>query len=118
MSRYIRKRKKIDYQSALLDITNSMVRLKQPKRLLKMITRFINREFHLSHTSLLVWEEGRNRFIFADSRGSRRFPVRLVKFDPDRAMFPAEQHFHLAPVHVRKRIIRVFQQFPEAPVKR
>jgi len=86
MSPYLRKRKRIDYQKALLNLTHSMVRLKQPERLLKMITRFINREFNLSHTSLVIWEEERNRFIFADSRGSQRFPVRLIRFDPDHPM--------------------------------
>jgi HD-GYP domain-containing protein (c-di-GMP phosphodiesterase class II) len=82
----VEKIKKINYQKVLRDVAKSMVRLKRPERLLKMITRFIDREFGLSHTSLLVLEEERRRFVFVDSKGERRFPVRLLKFEIDHPM--------------------------------
>ncbi len=75
--------RKIDYQEALRDVAKSMVRLKRPERLLKMITRFIDRQFGLSHTSLLVLEEPRKRFIFVDSKGTRRLPMGLIKVEMD-----------------------------------
>lgn len=75
--------KKIDYQGALRDVAKSMVRLKRPERLLKMITRFIDRQFDLSHTSLVVLQEKKNCFHFVDSKGARRFPIALVKFEMD-----------------------------------
>ncbi len=80
MAEAIQKRK-MNYQRALRDVAKSMVRLKRPERLLKMITRFIDREFGLSHTSLIVFEEEKKCFTFVDSKGSNRFPIRLLKFE-------------------------------------
>ncbi len=71
----------MNYQKALRDVAKSMVQLNRPERLLKMITRFIDREFGLSHTSLLVFDEKKKCFAFVDSKGSRRFPIRLLKFE-------------------------------------
>ncbi|MCM8774765.1 MAG: HD domain-containing protein [Candidatus Omnitrophica bacterium] len=76
-----RRPKKINYQTVLRDVARSMVRLKRPERLLKLITRYIDRELGLSHTSLVVLEETRDRFIFVDSKGSRRVPIGLIKFE-------------------------------------
>ncbi len=71
----------MNYQKALRDVAKSMVQLKRPERLLKMITRFIDREFGLSHTSLLIFDEKKKCFAFVDSKGSRRLPIRLLKFE-------------------------------------
>ena len=76
-------KKKIDYQQALRDVAKSMVRLRQPERLLKMITRFVDRELGLHHTSLVLLDERRSRYIFIDSKGNKRFPLGLVKFELD-----------------------------------
>ncbi len=73
----------ISYQHALRDVAKSMVRLKRPERLLKMITRFIDSELGLSHTSLVVRDQARNRFTFVDSKGTGRFPISLLRFDLD-----------------------------------
>ncbi len=77
---------KIDYPKVLRDVAQSMVRLKHPERLLKMITRFIDSEVGLSHTSMVVLDEKKHRFIFVDSKGSRRFPVGFLKFDLDHSL--------------------------------
>ncbi|HQB11712.1 MAG: Cyclic di-GMP phosphodiesterase response regulator RpfG [Candidatus Omnitrophica bacterium ADurb.Bin292] len=74
---------KFDYQEALRDVARSMVRLKRPDRLLKLITRFIDRQFGLHHTSLLVHEPSKNRYVFVNSKGARRVPAGLLKFDSD-----------------------------------
>lgn len=76
-------KRKIDYELALRDVAKSMVRLKRPERLLKLITRFIDRELGLTHTSIVVREEKKDRFTFVDSKGSRRLPIGLIKFDLD-----------------------------------
>ncbi|MFA6600943.1 MAG: HD domain-containing phosphohydrolase [Candidatus Omnitrophota bacterium] len=76
-------KKKIDYQKALRDFAQSMVHLRRPERLLKMITRFLERDLALVHMSLLVHDDLRDRFIFANSRGSRKVPVGLVRIDLD-----------------------------------
>lgn len=77
------QRKKIDYQKALRDFAKSMVHLRRPERLLKMIARFIDRDLSLTHTSLLVYDELKDRFIFASSYGRRKIPLGLVRIDAD-----------------------------------
>ena len=74
---------KFDYQEVLRDVARSMVRLKRPDRLLKLITRFIDRQFGLTHTSLLVLDPKKGRYVFMNSKGQKRLPVGLVKFDTD-----------------------------------
>ena len=75
--------RKFDYQEVLRDVARSMVRLKRPDRLLKLITRFIDRQFGLTHTSLLVLDPKKGRYVFVNSKGAKRLPVGLVKFDMD-----------------------------------
>lgn len=76
----------MDYQRTLRDIATSMVRLKRPERLLRMIIRFTDRKFKLAHTSLLLLDENRNHFIFVDSKGARRLPGRLLKINMNHAL--------------------------------
>ena len=78
-----KQQRKLDYHRVLRDVAKTMVRLKKPERLVKLITRLIDREMAVNHTSLLVLEEQRNRFIFVDSKGSGRVPVGLVKMEKD-----------------------------------
>jgi HD-GYP domain-containing protein (c-di-GMP phosphodiesterase class II) len=73
----------MDYEGILRDVAKAMVRLKKPARLLKMITRFIDKNFQLEHTSILFWEESRSRYAFLDSKGRQRIPAGFVKFDRD-----------------------------------
>jgi len=70
-----------DYQEALKNAAKTMVRVKNPHRLLKMIVRFIVREVKLTHASILIYDQTRARYIFVDSQGSRRIPIHLVKLD-------------------------------------
>jgi len=93
-----RSRQKIDYQKSLRDVAKTMVRLNRPERLLKLITRLIDRQLRLTHTSLLVFEQGRDRFIFADSKGNRRFPISLVKFDSDHPLILWFKQHHQKPL--------------------
>lgn len=71
----------MDYERILLDVAKMMVRLKRPSRLLKMTTRFIDKNFQLDHTSIVIWEESRSRYAFADSKGRQKIPSGFVKFD-------------------------------------
>lgn len=72
---------KYDYQEALKNAAKSMVRVKNPHRLLKMIARFVASEVHLSHASILIHDHFKDRYIFIDSKGSRRIPINLIKLD-------------------------------------
>lgn len=85
---------KFDYQEVLRDVARSMVRLKRPDRLLRLITRFIDRQFGLSHTALLMLDSKKQRYVFVNSKGTKRLPVGLVKFEPDH---PLVQWFANAP---------------------
>lgn len=71
----------MDYERVLRDVAKMMVRLKKPSRLLKMTTRFIDKNFQLDHTSIVIWEESRSRYAFADSKGRQKIPSGFVKFD-------------------------------------
>ncbi len=100
----------VDYQKTLRDIAQSMVRLHRPQRLLKLITRLIDKQFSLTHTSFLIAEQKNDRFVFYDSKGQSRFPVRLLKLELDNplAMFFQRQGRHsvdsLTTSELKKRI--------------
>src|SRR5437868_2254893 len=73
----------MDYEQVLRDVAKMMVRLKKPDRLLRMITRFIDKNFQLDHTSIVVWDAYKSRYHFVHSKGHRRFPSGLVRIDSD-----------------------------------
>ena len=73
----------MNYEQVLRDVAKMMVRLKKPARLLKMITRFIDKNFQLEHTSIIVWESSRSRYTFVDSKGSSRIPAGFLRLDRD-----------------------------------
>ena len=81
-----KKTRAIDYHEALRDIAKSLVRLRHPERLLKMITRFLNRELGLTHVAILVLDPEKSRYVIYDSKGVRKIPRSLVRFDPDHAL--------------------------------
>lgn len=72
-----------EYHEALKNAAKSMVRVKNPRRLLKMIARFIEREVGLTHSSILIFDPPNRRYLFVDSKGDRRIPVGLVRLDQD-----------------------------------
>ncbi len=100
-------KKSVDFHQVLLSAAQSMVRLKHPERLLKMITRFIDAKVKLSHTSFLILDEKKNHFLFIDSKGSRRFPVSLLKVDMD---YPLVEWFQ-----VLKRKMRIKEDYLYLP---
>lgn len=73
----------LDHQEVLRIISQSMVRLKRPERLLKLVIRFIEKELSVSHAGIMVFKEDRKHYIFFDSQGTGRIPAGLVRFDLD-----------------------------------
>ena len=73
--------REIDYQLILRDISMNLMQLKQPKRLLRMVTRFVDREIKLSHVSILIFEENKKHFTFLHSRGHKRIPIGFLKIE-------------------------------------
>jgi HD-GYP domain-containing protein (c-di-GMP phosphodiesterase class II) len=96
---------KPDYQRILLEVATSMVRLKRPERLLKMITRFLARELSISHASLLLLDDKSNHFVFADSRGDHRLPTRLIKLDSDHPLIEFFQKHKKSPASSKHRCL-------------
>ncbi|HNV85364.1 MAG TPA: HD domain-containing protein [Candidatus Omnitrophota bacterium] len=72
-----------EYQEALKNAARGMVRVKNPTRLLKMIVRFIDREVELDQTSILIFDQPKNRYYFVASKGNHRIPVNLIRLDAD-----------------------------------
>lgn len=70
------------HEEALRQVTEILMRLQRPRRLLRIISRFIDREFDLSHTSILIFEQSKNHYSFVHSKGLNRIPVGLIKIDP------------------------------------
>ncbi|MBI1978309.1 MAG: HD domain-containing protein [Candidatus Omnitrophica bacterium] len=84
-----------DYQEALKNAARTMVRVKNPRRLLKMIVRFIVKEVGLTHASILMYDQLKSRYIFVDSKGDLRIPVSLVRLDRDNPLirwFSSREH--------------------------
>ena len=71
------------YHEAIRDMSHVMVKIKNPSRLLKIITRYLYREMNISSVAIAVFDEKRKRYVFYDSQGSRRIPKSLVKIDHD-----------------------------------
>lgn len=69
------------YHEALISAAKTMVRVQNPRSLLKMIARFIVQQVGLTHASIVIHEAKRNRYIFVDSKGSERIPTKLIRLD-------------------------------------
>ncbi|MBN1494055.1 MAG: HD domain-containing protein [Candidatus Omnitrophica bacterium] len=71
------------YQQAIRDIAKVMVRVKNPTRLLKIITRYLYREMQVKNTAMAIYDKLNQRYVFYDSRGDNRVPKSLIKLDLD-----------------------------------
>ncbi len=72
-------------------MTKSLVRLKRPERLLKMITRFLSRDLGLTHAAILVFNPEKSHYAVFDSRGVKKLPLSFLRFD---AHHPLIRWFH------------------------
>lgn len=73
----------MNYQEVLRELSQSVVRLKKPERLLKMITRYLDKELKVSHAGILVVSDQKGHYTFVDSKGPERIPRNLLKFETD-----------------------------------
>lgn len=73
----------LDYQTALRDIAKSLVRLRRPERLLKMITRFLARELGVSNAAILILDPEKSSYTIFDSKGVQKLPRGLFRLDSD-----------------------------------
>jgi len=69
-----------DYFEALKNAAKTMVRVRTPRHLMKMITRFIDREVGLKHTTIIAFDTDYNRYLIIDSKGNKRIPAGLIRW--------------------------------------
>lgn len=62
-----------------------MIRVKDPITLLKIITRFIDRQIGVTHVAVLLFDKRRNAYVLIDSKGEGgvKIPVGYVKIGDD-----------------------------------
>ena len=62
-----------------------MIRVKDPITLLKIITRFIDRQIGATHVAILLYDRKRNAYVMIDSKGEggAKMPVGYVKLGDD-----------------------------------
>jgi HD-GYP domain-containing protein (c-di-GMP phosphodiesterase class II) len=72
---------KINYQEALKNAAKIMVDVKNPEHLLKIITRFLDRQMGVTHASIIIHDPHKKHFVFCDSKGTQKIPVSLIKLD-------------------------------------
>jgi HD-GYP domain-containing protein (c-di-GMP phosphodiesterase class II) len=75
----------IDYQQALLNASKSMIRVKDPITLLRLITRFVDRQIGATHVGVLLFDRRRDSFVLIDSKGEtgRRIPIGYIRIPRD-----------------------------------
>ena len=78
----------IDYQQALLNASKSMIRVKDPITLLRLITRFVDRQIGATHVAVLLYDKRKDAFVLIDSKGEsgRRIPIGFVRIPRDNPM--------------------------------
>src|SRR3989344_3694291 len=71
----------IDYQQALLNASKSMIRVKDPITLMRLITRFVDRQIGATHVAVLLYDKRKDAFVLIDSKGEsgRRIPIGFVR---------------------------------------
>ena len=85
----------MDYQAALLNASKGMIRVKDPVTLLKIITRFIDRQIGVTHVAVLLHDKRHDSYVLIDSKGEggAKIPVGYVKVSNDNPLVS----FFLAP---------------------
>src|SRR3990167_8074256 len=72
---------RLDYQEALLNASKGMIRVKDPVTLLKIITRFIDRQIGVTHVAVLLHDKKHDSYVLIDSKGEggTKIPVGYVR---------------------------------------
>lgn len=72
---------RLDYQDALLNASKGMIRVKDPITLLKIITRFIDRQIGVTHVAVMLFDKKRDAYVMIDSKGEGgvKIPVGFVQ---------------------------------------
>ncbi len=76
---------RLDYQEALMNASKGMIRVKDPVTLLRIITRFIDRQMGVTHVAIMLYDKARDAYVLIDSKGEGgvKIPVGYVKVPVD-----------------------------------
>ena len=79
---------RLDYQEALMNASKGMIRVKDPVTLLKIITRFIDRQMGVTHVAIMLYDKARGAYVLIDSKGEGgvKLPVGYIKVPADNAI--------------------------------
>lgn len=72
---------RMDLHQALISASKSMIRVKDPIQLLRLITRFIDRQIGATHVAVLLQDKGRDSYVLIDSKGEagQRIPIGYIR---------------------------------------
>lgn len=70
-----------DLQQVLVNASKSMIRVKDPITLLKMITRFIDRQIGAEHVAVLLFDKVKQSYVLIDSKGGagQKIPIGYIR---------------------------------------
>ncbi len=68
-----------------MNASKGMIRVKDPVTLLKIITRFIDRQMGVTHVAIMLFDKVRNAYVLIDSKGEGgvKIPVGYLKIPVD-----------------------------------
>ena len=68
-----------------MNASKGMIRVKDPVTLLKIITRFIDRQMGVTHVAIMLFDKVRNAYVLIDSKGEGgvKLPVGYIKIPLD-----------------------------------
>ncbi len=72
---------RMDLHQALISASKSMIRVKDPITLLRLITRFIDRQIGATHVAVLLYDRDRESYVLIDSKGEagQRIPIGYIR---------------------------------------
>lgn len=72
---------RMDLHQALISASKSMIRVKDPITLLRLITRFIDRQIGATHVAVLLFDREKDSYVLIDSKGEagQRIPIGYVR---------------------------------------
>lgn len=78
----------LNIQQALLNASKGMIRVKDPITLLRIITRYIDRQMGVTHVAVLLFDRKRSCYVLIDSKGDGgvKIPVGYVRVPRDNAL--------------------------------
>ena len=76
-----RQEPELDYQFFLESASRTMIRIKKPEHLIKMIVQLIDEQVKVTHTAMLLYNKEKDCFNLTDSKGSEgvKIPVGFIK---------------------------------------